>query len=95
MNWIIETKDDYFEGNKLKHLVNTIVEYCVDEDYYLNNITSIYVEYEDNERFLSRKLINKIEDLIEFKIEARKREDKEEIEHYKSLQFDYETSIIN
>lgn len=95
MDWVIETTDGCFEGEKLKETVASVVEYYGDEDESPDQITDIYAyDKNDIERHICQKGISKINDTVEERVEAWRQEAKESYEAQKDLESDYYSNLL-
>lgn len=95
MHWIIETTQGSFEGNNLKQTINDMIEYYGSKNEWSDQIEFI-MSYNKHgrEKILPKKLISKIQDVIDEGIEEWYKDDVEEWEHLRQLRSDYYASIL-
>lgn len=69
MYWILETNNEDYGADSLKQLINKVVNSAT-EDQHPVYITNMYVIFDnDYQRFLSNKLIIKLQDYIDERYE--------------------------
>lgn len=90
MEWTIETSRGCFEGDRLKKVVESMVQHYGENDEDPAQIKSITAYYENSkERQICQKVIAKIQDKIEDEVVDWRKEAQEAYEGQKDIERDY------
>lgn len=95
MDWTIETTKGCFQGNRLKEVINDMIEYYGSNDEDPEQVTDAYAYGKDDRLFqICAKGISKIQERIEEEVAEWRRVADEEWRGQKDIESDYYRNLL-